>query len=324
MPHVIAVLALRGLIPFDLAIPCEIFGRVPGYDLRVCGPARRVPGPHFDIAVRHGLAALAEGDTVIVPGISDVQAPTPPAVLDALRAAARRGTRIASICSGAFVLAQAGLLDGRRATTHWLAAPLLARRFPAVSVDADVLFVDEGDILTSAGAAAGMDLCLHMLRRDRGAAVAAEAARLAVMPPQREGGQAQFIRHDPPAEPSPLDPLLDWLRRNLQRPLTLDQIAGRAGMSVRTLTRRFRDRTGTTPLQWLLAARVRRAQHLLETTGLGIEQVATRCGFESAAAFRDRFGRVAGTSPSAYRRGFNAWRPGTPRNSGRPASARPG
>lgn len=322
--HVLAVLALPGLIPFDLTIPCEIFGRVPGYDVRVCGPKRRARAAHFDIVVPHGLDALAAADTIIVPGITDVQMPAPPAVLNALRRAAARGARIASICSGAFVLAEAGLLDGRRATTHWLAAPLLAQRFPAITVDPDVLFVDEGRILTSAGAAAGMDLCLHMLRGDRGAAVAAEAARLAVMPPQREGGQAQFIRHDPPAQPSTLDPLLDWLRRNLQRPLTLGQIADRAGISVRTLTRRFRDQAGTTPLQWLLAARVRRAQHLLETTGLRIEQVATRCGFESAATFRDRFGRVAGTSPSAYRRGFNAGRPGSPRNSARPASARSG
>ncbi len=310
--HVIAVVALHGLIPFDLAIPCEIFGRVPGYDVRVCGEARRIRAAHFDLAVPHGLDAIDQADTVIVPGIADVDTPVPPRVAAALQRAARRGARIASICSGAFVLAAAGLLDGRRATTHWLAAPLLARRYPLVEVDADVLFVDGGRILTSAGAAAGLDLCLHVLRRDRGAAVAMEAARLAVMPPQREGGQAQFIRHEPPAEAAALDPLLDWLRRNLQRPLTLAAIAGRAGMSVRTLSRKFRQQTGTTPLRWILAARVRRAQHLLETTTLGIEQVATRCGFESAPSFREHFGRIAGLSPSAYRRGFNA-RPARPR-----------
>lgn len=310
--HVIAVLALPGPIPFDLTIPCEIFGRVPGYDVRVCAPTRRVRTAHFDLVVPHGLEAIDAADTVIVPGIVDVDAPIPGRMVSALRRAADRGARLASICSGAFVLAAAGLLDGRRATTHWLAAPLLARRYPAVAVDADVLFVDEGPILTSAGAAAGLDLCLHILRRDRGASVATEAARLAVMPPLREGGQAQFIRHDPVPGGADLDPLLDWLRRNLQRPLTLGAIADRAGMSLRTLNRRFRAQTGTSPLQWLLAARVRHAQHLLETTTLGIEQVATRCGFESGPSFRDRFGRVAGTSPSAYRRSFNA-RAVTPR-----------
>ena len=310
--HVIAVVALHGLIPFDLTIPCEVFGRIPGYDVRVCAAARRVRAAHFDLGVPHGLEAIDQADTVVVPGIADIEAPVPPKVIVALQRAAARGARLASICSGAFVLAAAGLLDGRRATTHWLAAARLAERHPAIAVDADVLFVDEGHILTSAGAAAGLDLCLHILRRDRGAAVAAEAARLAVMPPQREGGQAQFIRHDPPAEDAALAPLLDWLRRNLQRPLTLQAIADRAGMSVRTLSRRFRAQTGTTPLQWILAARVRRAQHLLETTTLSIEQVATRCGFESGPSFRDRFGRVAGTSPSAWRRSFNA-RPSRPR-----------
>lgn len=307
--HVIAVLALHGLIPFDLTIPCEVFGRVPGYDIRVCGEARRIRAAHFDLAVPHGLDMLDGADTIIVPGITDVRGPVPAKVIAALQRA--RGARIASICTGAFVLAAAGLLDGRRATTHWLAAPLLAQRYPAIEVDPDVLFVDGGRILTSAGAAAGLDLCLHILRGDRGAAVAAEAACLAVMPPQREGGQAQFIRHGPATEGAGLAPLLDWLRRNLQRPLTLASIASRAGMSLRTLSRRFRDQTGTTPLQWLLTARVRRAQHLLETTTLGIEQVATRCGFESAASFRDRFGRVAGVSPSAWRRSFKA-RPGHP------------
>ncbi len=310
--HVIAVLALHGLIPFDLTIPCEVFGRVPGYDVRVCGAARRVRAAHFDLAVPHGLEAIDGADTVIVPGVADVNVPVPPKVIAALQRAAARGARLASICSGAFVLAASGLLDGKRATTHWLAAPALARRYPGIEVDADVLFVDGGRILTSAGAAAGLDLCLHILRRDRGAAIAAEAARIAVMPPQREGGQAQFIRHDSPAEGGSLDPLLDWLRRNLRRPLTLEAIADHAGMSVRTLSRRFRDQIGTTPLQWVLAARVRQAQQMLETTTLGIEQVATRCGFESAASFRDRFGRIAGLSPSAYRRSFNA-RPARPR-----------
>lgn len=201
--HTVAIVALDGVVPFDLSIPTEVFGRVrlpgggEGYQVRVCGVSPEVHAGAFVMKTRHGLSALARADTIILPGITDVSAPAPPRLLSALRAAAARGTRIASICSGAF-LAAAGLLDGLRATTHWLATEELARRHPAVQVDPNVLYVDNGQLLTSAGAAAGLDLCLHLVRRDYGAAVAADAARLAVMPLERTGGQSQFITHVPP------------------------------------------------------------------------------------------------------------------------------
>jgi transcriptional regulator GlxA family with amidase domain len=310
--HVVAALALHGVVPFDLAIACDVFGRAvaPGveapYQVRVCGEARMVRSGCFDLRVRCGLDGLADADTVIVPGIEDITAPVPATVIAALQAAARRGARIASICSGAFVLAASGLLDGLRATTHWLAARELAARYPRVHVDANVLFVDNGQILTSAGAAAGLDLCLHILRRDLGAAAAADAARLAVMPLEREGGQAQFITHAPPSSGTSLEPLLTWLIENLHRPVDLAEMARQAATSSRTLSRRFREQTGMTPLQWLLTVRVRRAQSLLERTDLNIEQVATEVGFATATNFRDRFSRTVGLSPTAYRKTFSA------------------
>lgn len=312
----VAVLALDHVIPYELGMPAEVFGRaeVPGivppdrpYAVRVCGPRRLVRAGGFDVRVRHGLdalAALGPADLVVVPGVEDVVQPVPAPVVRALRRAAARGATVASICSGAFVLAAAGLLDGRRATTHWRAARLLAARYPAVTVDPDVLYVDEGPVLTSAGAAAGMDLCLHLVRRDYGAAAAAHAARLAVAPLAREGGQAQYIVREDPASDLALEPLLAWLGANLHRPLNLAQIALRAGMSTRSLVRHFRAQTGTTPLQWLLTARVRHAQALLETTALPVEEVARRAGFDAAPTFRARFARVTGTSPAAYRRAF--------------------
>ena len=221
-----------------------------------------------------------------------------------MHAAYARGARIASICSGTFILAAAGLLDGRRATTHWLAAGLLAERHPAVAVDPGVLFVDEGRIVTAAGASAGLDMCLHLLRRDHGHAVAAHAARLAVAPLDREGGQAQFIHHEAPGSAANLAGLLDWMRENAHRRLTVDELARQAAASPRTFARRFREQTGTTPLQWLITARVRRAQELLETTRLSIEEIAAAAGFEGAAALRDRFRCTVGVSPKAYRRSF--------------------
>jgi transcriptional regulator GlxA family with amidase domain len=230
----------------------------------------------------------------------------PPRVLAAIRAAWARGARLASICSGAFVLAETGLLDGRRATTHWAGAAVFARRFPRVDIDPTVLFVDEGRIVTSAGAAAGLDMCLHLLRRDHGQAMAADAARLAVAPLDRDGGQAQFIRHQPPDSGQSLAPLLEWMRENVDKPLDVAALAARACISPRTLARRFRDQTGTTPVQWLLAARVRRAQDLLETTGMAIDQIAFAAGFESPVTFRARFRGRVGVSPATYRRRFNA------------------
>ena len=311
-PHVVAVLALPGVVAFDLAMPCEVFGRAEvadgrrPYEVRVCGERRRVDAGAFHVAVRWGLAELARAHTVIVPGISEPGAPVSPAVLAALRAAAARRARIASICSGAFVLAQAGLLDGLRVTTHWVAADLLAARFPELTVDPNVLFVDNGRILTSAGGAAGMDLCLHILRQDHGAAAAARASRLAVLPLERGGGQAQYIVHEPPTSTSSLAPLLEWMGRHLRDDLELAALARRAGTSTRTLGRRFREQTGTTPKQWILTARIGRAQQLLESTGLSLEEVAERVGFSAASTLRSRFTRLLGTSPAAYRRLFRS------------------
>ncbi|AYF29412.1 AraC family transcriptional regulator [Micromonospora tulbaghiae] len=311
--HTVAVLALDTVVPFDLATPIEVFDRTrlpggrPGYRVVVCAERPTVTTGVFDIAVPWRLDVLADADTVIVPGVTDPGAAAPAPVLDALRAAEARGTRIASICGGAFTLAAAGLLDGRRATTHWVAAAQLAARYPRVQVDPNVLYVDNGQILTSAGAAAGLDLCLHLIRTDHGAAVAADAARLSVMPLERAGGQAQFIAHEPPApDGTTLEPLLTWMRQNAGRDLALADIARHAGMSVRTLNRRFRDQVGTTPLRWLHRIRVHQAQHLLETTAHPVDRVATQVGFGSVTAFRDRFRRITGTSPQAYRRSFRS------------------
>jgi len=309
--HQVAVVASQGVVPFDLAVPCEVFGRArlpsgrPAYRVLVCGVAREVDAGAFRLRAPHGLAALARADTIILPGVADVSAPVPGALVRAVRRAAARGARVASICSGAFLLAATGLLDGRRATTHWLAAAELRRRHPSLEVDPDVLYVDQGQVLTSAGAAAGLDLCLHLVRRDFGAAVAAEVARASVMPLEREGGQAQFIVHAPPGpDGASLEPVLRWLEGQLARPLSLEDVAHRAGQSVRTLNRRFREQTGTTPLQWLLRARVRRAQRLLETTAHPVERLAEEAGFGSATALRTHFRRVVGVSPLGYRRAF--------------------
>jgi transcriptional regulator GlxA family with amidase domain len=310
--HTVAVLALADVVPFDLATPVDTFGRarLPGgydaYEVRVCGVTTTVDTGTFTIRPRWGLAALADADTIILPGCADPTVPVPADVLDALRQAAARGTRIASICAGAFILAATGLLDGKRATTHWMGAAALAQRHPGIDVDPDVLYVDNGQFLTSAGAAAGLDLCLHMIRRDHGSAVAADAARLSVMPLEREGGQAQFIVHDQPPTPqgSVLEPVLRWMEDNAGKDLTLGDIAGYAGMSARTLNRRFREQIGTTPLQWLHRVRIRQAQYLLEATADSVDRIATQVGFGSMTAFRDRFKRVVGTSPHAYRVAF--------------------
>lgn len=310
--HTVVVVALDGVVPFDLATPCEVFGRTRRpdgtlpYDVRVCGVSSKVNAGLFSLVTRRGLGALARADTIIVPGVQDLSRPIPPRLIRALRAAAARGTRIASICTGAFILAAAGLLDGQRATTHWLAAPQLEKAFPEITVDAQVLYVDNGQILTSAGAAAGLDLCLHLVRRDFGASLAADAARVSVMPLERSGGQAQFISYPAPTDAASLDALLTWMTSHLHRPLGLRQLAKRAGMSTRTLSRRFRDQLGTTPAQWLKRARIRRAQQLLETTSHPVERIAELAGFGSTAAFRTRFVRQVGTAPLSYRRAFRA------------------
>jgi len=309
--HRVAVLALDGVVPFDLSVPCEVFDRAQRpdgsapYVVHVCGVTRRVKAKPFDIHVAHGLSLLRRADTVVLPGIDDVGRPVPELALRAIRAAAKRGARIASICSGAFVLAATGLLDGRRATTHWLAAAELARRYPTIRVDAGVLYVDEGALLTSAGAAAGLDLCLHLVRRDFGAAVASQTARASVMPLERHGGQAQFIEHvAPEVESGSLEPLLRWMEQNVSRTLDLRSLARHAKTSTRTLSRRFRAQVGRTPAQWVVHARVRRAQSLLERTSRSIERIADDVGFGSTPTFRAQFRRVVGTSPLAYRAAF--------------------
>jgi transcriptional regulator GlxA family with amidase domain len=265
-----------------------------------------VRSQHVTLEIPWRLSSLNRADTVIVPGIDDLDRLLPQPLLRAIRRAVERGVRVASVCSGAFVLGAAGALDGRRATTHWLAAAELARRHPPVRVDPDVLYVDEGQVLTSAGAAAAFDLCLHLVRRDLGAEVAARRARAAVMPLERVGGQAQFIVHEvPTGDGTSVGMLLGWLEENLRRELSLPLIARRAGMSTRTLSRRFRRQVGTTPALWVAGARVRQAQRLLETTDLSVERVAADVGFGSAAVLRERFRRIVGTSPQGYRRSFS-------------------
>ena len=309
--HTVAILALDDVVPFDLSTPLEVFGRArlpdgqEAYRVGICTPSDEVNAGAFTLRSAWRVDMLGEADTIIIPGLSDISAPIPDAICDALRMAAARGTRIASICVGAFTLAATGLLDGLRATTHWAAADDLARRYPKIRVDPAVLFVDNGQLLTSAGAAAGLDLCLHMIRRDYGAAVAANIARITVMPLERDGGQAQFIVHDPPTtDGATLEPLLRWLHENIAQELTLADIAAHATMSTRTLNRRFREQTGTTPLQWLHRSRLRRAQELLETTDNPIERIGEMVGFGSQTAFRDGFKELVGISPQTYRRAF--------------------
>jgi transcriptional regulator GlxA family with amidase domain len=316
--HSVFVLALPDTIAFDLSTPIEIFGRVrlpggqAGYQVRVCATEPVVTAGPLRLSADHGLDALAGAGTIVVPGRHDPSAPVPPAVVAALRTAAAAGTRLASICVGAFTLAAAGLLDGRRATTHWAAADEFRRAFPAVDLDPDVLYVDSGAIVTSAGATAGIDMCLHLVGRDYGAAVAADTARLAVAPLHRDGGQAQFIRRDGPRPAGPgLPELLDWIERNAHRPLSLDDLAAHAAVSIRTLNRRFHEQTGQTPMQWLNAVRVRRAQELLETTDHGVDRIADQVGFGSPANFRAQFKRVSGLAPQAYRTTFRQAGPST-------------
>jgi len=309
--HRVAVVAFDGVVLGDLSTPCEVFGRVRDgdgrafYEVRICSIASEVESEHVTLKVPWRLSSMSRADTVIVPGIEDLDRAIPNGVLRAIRRAVDRGARIASICTGAFVLAATGALDGLRATTHWRAASELMRRHPEIDVDADVLYVDNGRLLTSAGAAAGFDLCLHLVRLDLGAEAAARVARAAVMPLEREGGQAQFIVHEPPAgDPGSMGPLLTWIEQNLRRDLRLPVIARHAAMSCRTLSRRFRQQVGATPTQWITRARIRHAQRLLETTELAVERIAVEAGFGSAAVMREHFGQIVGTAPRDYRRAF--------------------
>ncbi|MBT2501520.1 GlxA family transcriptional regulator [Curtobacterium sp. ISL-83] len=309
--HRVAVLVLDGAKPLDVGIPAQVFSSRPSmpYEVRVCGPtAGRVRGGDgMAYVVDHGLDAVAWADTVFVPGWrTPADTPPPASVVDALRNAHSAGKRIAAISTGAFALAAAGLLDGRRATTHWHYTRILRDRFPKVEVDEDVLFVDEGTVLTSAGAASGIDLCLHIVRRDHGVALANHVARRLVSAPHRSGGQAQYIER---SVPEPIDDAFtdtrEWVLRHLGDPLTLDVLARRAQVSPRTFSRRFLAATGYTPMQWVLRARIDLARELLERSDLGVDQVAAQAGLGTDANLRLHFRRVLGVSPSAYRRTFH-------------------
>jgi AraC family transcriptional regulator, transcriptional activator FtrA len=310
----VAVVVFDRLAVFETAVPCEVFGidrsamGAPTYGLMLCTadppPLRTMEGG-FTIDTPYDLTHLPEADTVIVPAWRDVHETPPDHLLDAIRAAYARGTRIASLCSGAFVLAHAGLLDGRRATTHWMYAGLMAQMFPKIDVDPSVLYIDEGQVLTSAGTAAGIDLCLHMVRTDHGAEAANLFARRMVVPPHRSGGQAQYVEAPlPPTMDDPLGETMGWAVGHLSEQLTVEAMAAHAHLSSRTFARQFLAMTGTSPLRWLLVQRVAAAQRLLETGDLPIERVAEACGLGSAANLRLHFGRVVGTSPTAYRKAF--------------------
>ncbi|MGC5039069.1 helix-turn-helix domain-containing protein [Streptomyces sp. DT190] len=306
----VALAVTDGMLHFELALACEVFGAgVTGadgswYRLSLCGP-HSVRAGRFRLEPDHGLDGLARADTVIVPGWADIDQDPPAELVEAVRAAHEAGARVASLCTGAFVLAAAGLLDGRRATTHWAHTAELTRRHPEVRVDPDVLYVDEGTVLTSAGKAAAMDLCLHLVRLDHGSSVANTLARRLVVPPHRDGGQAQFVTTPVPAPDNhPLAELLPWVMQRLDRPLTVADLARRAGMSSRHLGRHFRSVTGTSPLKWLLTQRIRHAQVLLETTDDTVDTIATATGMGTATTLRRHFNRTVGVPPDAYRRTF--------------------
>jgi AraC family transcriptional activator FtrA len=310
--HVVAVAVPEDAPVFDLAVPCEVFGIArtdlvdPWYDLRLCVPRPGLTTTARGLIVntRHDLSGLLAADTVIVlAGPETTEAP-PADLVETVQAAHARGARIVSICGGAFVLAAAGLLDGRRATCHWMGVERLAARYLKVEVDPSVLYVDNGDVLTSAGTAAGIDLCLHLVRLDHGARVAAEVARRMVVPPHRAGGQAQYVRTPMPAPDRALSPMLDWALARLHQPLTVRDLARHACMNERTFERSFHAATGTSPLRWLLAQRLRLAQELLETTDEPIDKVAECSGLGSAANLRQHFARSLGVSPTAYRATF--------------------
>ncbi|UVS79657.1 helix-turn-helix domain-containing protein [Actinokineospora sp. UTMC 2448] len=307
------VMAVTADMPvFEAAVPCQVFGvdrphlADPWYAFSVVpvgsAPVRLSPGFTVDPADGFDLATT---DTLVVPACTNVHDDPPGELVDVVREAYERGCRILSICSGAFILAAAGVLDGRRATTHWLHADELSRRYPAVRVDPSVLYVEDANVITSAGTVAGIDACLHLVRVDHGAAVAAELARRLVTPPHREGGQAQYHRPAAPTSGDWLAPLLDWADEHLHLPLSTADLAARANVSTRTLERRFAEVLGLSPLRWLLRQRVRRAQQFLETSDRSISWIATTCGFGAAANLRAHFARIVGMSPSAYRRGFH-------------------
>jgi len=311
----VAVIAYDGISPFHLSVPCMVFGEDhaadgrPRFDVQVCTPT---PGPlatnaGFGLQVMQGLAPLRRAAVVVVPSWHTDARPAPPALISALQAAHRRGAAIVGLCLGAFVLAEAGLLDGRAATTHWKAAALFAERYPQVRVQPEVLYVDDGTVLTSAGTAAGIDCCLHLMRRECGAEAANRAARRMVVAPHRQGGQAQYIEQPVPSA-GPQDrlmPLIEWMGQHLHEAHDVDALAQRALMSRRTFTRRFRESTGTTAGQWLQNQRLALAQRLLETTEQPVEHVAQAAGFGSAVSLRKHFAATFQLSPVMYRRQFS-------------------
>lgn len=311
-PHsTVVALVYDGLCTFEFGCAYEIFGLPrpeldrPWYRFEICavehGPLRAAGG--LTIQALCDLDLIEQADTVIVPGWRGPDAPASPLLLAAIGRVVERGGRLASICSGAFLLAAAGVLDDRRATTHWRYTDALARRFPRIKVDADVLYVDEGQVLTSAGSAAGLDLCLHMVRCDHGAAVANSVARRLVLAPHREGGQAQFVER-PVATDARFSGLFEWLPAHLDEDLCVADLARQAGMSVRNFQRRFRETTGSTPGAWLIRQRIARARQLMETTSLTVDEIAMHSGFGAAETLRHHFRRLVGTTPTAYRRTF--------------------
>jgi transcriptional regulator GlxA family with amidase domain len=306
-PHRVAILAVDGVLPLDFGIPAQVFLDRPWLPYRTTVCAER-PQVHvatgYSLVVTGTLADVRRADTVIVPGFVDHGRVFSDGILDALRHVHRRGRRVVSICTGAFALAAAGLLDGLSATTHWRDIDELAERYPQVSVDRGVLYVDNGQLLTSAGVASGIDLCLHIVRRDLGAAVANRVARLIVSAPHRDGGQAQFIEAPVGRTDGSLSATRSWALDHLSEPLAVHDLARHAGVSERTVARRFVDETGLPALQWLLGARIQRARELIETADLSVDQVAQHCGLGTAANLRLHFRRLLGTTPTAYRKAF--------------------
>ncbi|MFD3430600.1 GlxA family transcriptional regulator [Nocardia fluminea] len=310
----VSVLAYDGMTAFEAGIVIEVFGLTwpdidqPWYELKICtetpDPVRVIGGA--TMTSPYGLAEFAAADTVVVPSVADPRAPTSPELIDALRRAHSNGSRIVSICSGAFALAAAGLLDGRRATTHWRYADLLRERYPSVEVDPEPLYTDEGDILTSAGCAAGLDLALHLVRNDLGSSVANAVARRLVIQPHRAGGQAQYIESPMPPEPgdAPIARSLSWALEHLADPIGVPDLARVASLSPRTYLRHFVRETGTTPSKWLIAQRIQAALAMLENGDAPIEEIATAAGFATPVTFRHHFTRAVQTSPSSYRRTF--------------------